>query len=198
MKYPEYIFTEESIKTYTFTFDEPTTINDKKVYVVDFRPKNHIFNLNYTGKLYIDAKSIALVSAKYALDLSDKKAAKNAFVKRKPRDIEVFPMLAEYQVDYKPKNGIWYYSYSTLDLKFKIKKKRKLFNKVYSLSSEMAVTDWEVYDGEKINEGVRLKPTVIITDAITGFSDPDFWGANNVIEPDKSIESAIRKIKRNY
>ena len=29
-----------------------------------------------------------------------------------------------------------------------------------------------------------------------GFSDPDFWGQYNIIEPEKSIESAIRKIQR--
>ena len=28
------------------------------------------------------------------------------------------------------------------------------------------------------------------------FADPDFWGEYNVIEPDQSIESAIRKLSR--
>ena len=43
----------------------------------------------------------------------------------------------------------------------------------------------------------RLKPTVILGDAASGFSDPDFWGQYNLIEPDKSIEFAIQKIKKN-
>jgi len=33
-------------------------------------------------------------------------------------------------------------------------------------------------------------------DESSGFKDADFWGAYNVIEPEKSIESAIKKIKR--
>jgi hypothetical protein len=33
-------------------------------------------------------------------------------------------------------------------------------------------------------------------DKASGFSDPDFWGAYNVIEPEKSIEFAIKKIKK--
>ena len=37
---------------------------------------------------------------------------------------------------------------------------------------------------------------MIISDEISGFSDPDFWGTYNLIEPDKSIESAIEKIRR--
>jgi hypothetical protein len=35
-----------------------------------------------------------------------------------------------------------------------------------------------------------------MADQNTGFNDPDFWGEYNVIEPEKSIESAIRKIQR--
>ena len=61
----------------------------------------------------------------------------------------------------------------------------------------MAVTDWEVNStGEKIKNKDKLRPSVIITDAISGFSDPNFWGEYNIIEPEKSIESAIKKIQR--
>ena len=62
----------------------------------------------------------------------------------------------------------------------------------------MAVTDWEINSANKhIKSRDRLRPTVIITDAISGFSDPNFWGEYNLIEPDKSIESAIEKIRKN-
>jgi len=35
-----------------------------------------------------------------------------------------------------------------------------------------------------------------MSDAVSGFADPDFWGKYNVIEPEKSIDQAIRKIQR--
>jgi len=198
MKYPEYIFTDESIKSYRFSFDQPTTINNRNVYVVNFGPKNNGQNINYNGKLYIDVQSLVLVSATYALDVSNKSKTKNLLVKTKPRDVVVYPLEAKYKVDYKSKGDKWYYSYSSLSLRFKVNKKRELFNKVYTLASEMAVTDWEVNAADKkIRQKDRLKPTVIITDAISGFSDPNFWGEYNLIEPDKSIESAIDKIRKN-
>lgn len=197
MKYPEYIFTDETISSYMFSFDHPSTVNNRNVYVVSFSPRNSGFNLNYNGKLYIDTQSLALVSAEYALDVSNKTKTKNLLVKKKPRDVVVYPLEANYKVDYKAKNGKWYYSYSNLSLKFKVNKKREIFNKVYTLSSEMAVTDWEINTSEKkIRNKDRLRPTVIITDAISGFSDPNFWGQYNLIEPDKSIETAIEKIRK--
>ena len=129
--------------------------------------------------------------------MSNKNKTKNLLVKKKPRDVVVYPLEANYKVDYKAKNGKWYYSYSNLNLKFKVNKKRQIFNKVYTLSSEMAVTDWEINTANrKIKNKDRLRPTVIITDAISGFSDPNFWGQYNLIEPDKSIESAIEKIRK--
>ncbi len=197
MKYPEYIFTDKTIASYNFSFNQPSTINNRNVFVVNFSPKNNGLNINYNGILYIDVQSLALVSASYTLDVSNKSKMKNLLVKKKPRDVIVYPLEANYRVDYKARGGKWYYSYSSLSLKFKVNKKRELFNKVYTLSSEMAVTDWEVNTtNRKIRNRDRLKPTVIITDAISGFSDPDFWGEYNLIEPDKSIESAIDKIKK--
>ncbi|WP_299102619.1 carboxypeptidase-like regulatory domain-containing protein [uncultured Winogradskyella sp.] len=198
MKYPEYIFTEESIRSYDFAFNEPSTINNRNVYVIDFKPNSDDLEINYLGKLFIDVETLALVSANYSLDVSDMNKSKNLLVKKKPSDIVVYPLEAVYKVDYKAKGNKWYYSYSNLSLKFKVNKKREIFNKVYTLSSEMAVTDWEVNTTDrKIKSKDRLRPSVIITDAISGFTDPNFWGEFNLIEPDKSIESAINKIKKN-
>ena len=61
----------------------------------------------------------------------------------------------------------------------------------------MAVTDWEPNPNNTLAKAKdRLRPNVVITDQVSGFSDPDFWGPLNVIEPEKSIESAINKIRR--
>ena len=42
----------------------------------------------------------------------------------------------------------------------------------------------------------RLRQSVIMTDEASGFSDPEFWGEFNVIEPEKPIENAIKKIQK--
>jgi len=61
----------------------------------------------------------------------------------------------------------------------------------------MAITDWKKnIDHESLRQKERLKSTVVISDEASGFSDPEFWGEFNVIEPEKPIESAIKKIKK--
>ncbi|MDY7395023.1 carboxypeptidase-like regulatory domain-containing protein [Aureibaculum sp. 2210JD6-5] len=197
MKYPEYIFNSEMIDKYRFSFAPSTTINGKSVYVVQFKQLNTVAEPLYYGKLYIDSETLALKSAIYNLNVENKELTSNLFVRKKPNDITVYPTNAAYRVDYREKDGKWYYGYGNVQLSFKVKRKRKWFSSNYSLTSEMAVTDWEFnIDNEKLKNRERLKKSVVISDAASGFSDPEFWGAYNVIEPEKSIESAIDKIKK--
>ncbi len=197
MKYPDYIFTKDMIDSYSFSFAPSTTIDGKHVFVIKFKQLAQIKEPLYFGKLYIDAETSALTSAIYNLNVENKTLSSLLFVRKKPKDILVYPTNAAYRVDYREKDGKWYYGHGNVQLTFKIKRKGKLFNSVYSLTSEMAVTDWRVNtNNEKLKNRDRLKKTVIISDETSGFTDPEFWGAFNVIEPEKSIESAIDKIKR--
>ena len=196
MKYPQFIFSDDAIDMYTFRFGASTTIDEQPVYVVHFKQRDDIGEPLYYGKLFIDSKSHALTSALYDLNVENKDLASALFVKKKPRDVKVYPVKAAYRVDYRQKDGRWYYGYSNVQLTFRVNKKGKLFNSIYSLSSEMAVTDWKLNIDQELKGKERLKPSIIIADEASGFSDPEFWGAYNVIEPEKSIESAIKKIQR--
>lgn len=197
MKYPEYLFTNETIGNYQYSFEPPSTLNSRPVFVVSFLQKETYADAYYKGKLFIDAETLALASASYSLIILDKKEASKLFVKKKPNDINVYPLETHYHVDYREREGKWYYGYSNMQLTFKVDQRGKLFNTTYTLATEMAVTDWENnVGGSKASIEKKLKPTVVMSDAVSGFSDPDFWGPYNVIEPEESIESAINKIQR--
>ncbi|MEX0289788.1 MAG: carboxypeptidase-like regulatory domain-containing protein [Flavobacteriaceae bacterium] len=197
MKYPEFIFTDASISNYNFTFDRSTRINDKLIYVVNFTQRPDIEEPLYGGKLYIDAEKKILTSAIYSLNIIDKEKASRMFVRKKPSNARVYPTEVAYRVDYREKNGRWYYGYSNVLLEFKINWDKRLFNSVYSMTCEMAVTDWEEnLAGQMPKYKNRIKSNIILSDEAIGFSDPDFWGEYNIIEPEKSIESAIKKIQR--
>ena len=60
----------------------------------------------------------------------------------------------------------------------------------------MAITDLSKDFKDKPRPSESLRPTIILSDEASGFSDPDFWGEYNIIEPEKSIESAIEKINK--
>ncbi|WP_051941738.1 carboxypeptidase-like regulatory domain-containing protein [Maribacter forsetii] len=197
VKYPNYIFTPETLAYYDFSFDTSTRVNDQLIYVIDFKQKPEIIDPLYNGKLYIDAENKILTSAIYSLNITDKRLASQMFVRRKPKNADVWPTEVSYRVDYREKDGKWYYGYSNVLLEFKIDWDKRLFNSVYSMNCEMAITDWEKNtDNAFPKYKDRMKSSIILSDEAIGFADPDFWGEYNIIEPEKSIESAIKKIQR--
>lgn len=196
IKYPQYIFNDGNLGDYNFSFDKATEINNRSVYVVKFKPQPNSIEPMHSGKLYIDVDSYSLISAIYNLNVENKELAAQLFVKKKPAGVTVYPTEAAYRVDYRLKDNQWYYGYSNIQLTFKVNWKGRLFNSVYTLSSEMAITDWQNRLDDDFTRKETLRPSVILSDEASGFSDPRFWGEYNIIEPEKSIESAIEKINK--
>lgn len=199
MKYTEYVLRPDMINYYSFKFDEPTKINDRYTYVVNFTETDKS-DPWYFGKLYIDAETSSLVKADYSLNVDDRDAAAQLFVKKKPIGAKVYPTELNYYVDY-AQNGDekWHYAYGRADLEYVVNWKKKIFNKKYKINSEMVVTDWQQYADENWrNDNELIRPNIVMVDDVSGFYDSEFWGSNNIIEPEKSIQNAIDKIKRNF
>jgi hypothetical protein len=197
MKNPSMIFTDEMMKNYEFSFDRSTRLDNRLIYVIDFIQSTINTEPLYYGKLYIDAENLALKSAVFKLNIQDREASSRMFIIRKPLKANAYPIDASYRIDYTEKDGKWYYGYSRIELGLRINWKRKLFNTTYYSTIEMAVTDWEKAGTEKpASRKERLRSNVIVSDEASGFSDPNFWGEFNVIEPEKSIETAIKKIQK--
>ncbi len=110
--------------------------------------------------------------------------------------MKITPEKAIYRTKYTMQDGKWYFSYARAEVKFKVDWDKKLFNTNYTTMSEIAVTDRRKVSPEKINARERFKRNDILDDMVFTYFDPDFWGDYNVIEPDQSIESAIRKLNR--
>ncbi len=196
VKYPSNIFSENAFDLYDFNLEEVTQINGNKVLVLAFKQKPDYDNPLYYGKLFIDAKSLAVISANFALNVEDKVKSGRLFTRKKPLGLDVYPTEVRYQITYREQNGKWVFAYSRGDLTFKLNWNKRIFNTVYSTTIEMAVTDWKKQDSKETGPLQKLNSNVIMSDKVSSLSDPDFWGAYNIIEPEKSIEAAIRKIQK--
>ena len=197
IKYPEYIFNDETLSDYTFTFGRSTQVDNQLVYVVNFKQKENVYRPLYYGTLFIDANNYALTSAVFNLNVENQTEATKLFVRKKPRKANVYPTEAAYKVNYRTKDGKWYFAYSNILISFKVNWDNRWFNSRYTLQSEMAITDWNINKNLLTNtQSKKLKQNSILQDQVSGFRDPDFWGEYNIIEPEKSIETAIKKIKR--
>ncbi|MGQ9620052.1 MAG: carboxypeptidase-like regulatory domain-containing protein [Bacteroidales bacterium] len=196
IKNPEAILSREAIKYYDYKLTGVVEIDEKPNYIIEFTQKKDIDLPLFMGKLFVDMKSFALSSAEFGLNLSNKEEATALFIRKKPLGMEVTPEIASYLVKYREQNGKWYFSYSRAEVRFKVNWKRKLFKPNYTTMSEIAVTDRTEEEVIKFAGKEKLRYTDIFLDEVSAFADEDFWGEYNVIEPDQSIEQAIRRLAR--
>jgi hypothetical protein len=196
VKNPEQILTKDAMMYYDYSVSGVVEIDNKPHYVVDFIQKPGVDIPLFMGKFYIETTSYAITSAEFGFNLSDKEAAASMFIKKKPLGMNITPEVATYMVKFREQDGKYYFAYSRAEVKFKVSWKRRLFHTTYSTMSEIAVTDRTDKEVIKFAGKDKLKFSDVFSDKVSAFADPEFWGENNVIEPDQSIESAIRRLAK--
>ncbi|MCU0461451.1 MAG: carboxypeptidase-like regulatory domain-containing protein [Bacteroidales bacterium] len=196
LKNTEAILTLDAMKYYNYSLSSVIEIDGRPHYVIGFSQKPSVDIPLFMGNLYIEMDSYAISEAEFGFNLSDKEAAQSIFIRKKPLGMEVTPEIATYRAKYREQNGKWYFAYSRAEVKFKVNWKKKLFNTYYTTMAEIAVTDRTAEEVIKFAGKDRLRYTDVFSDKVNNFVDPDFWGEYNVIEPDQSIESAIRKLNK--
>jgi hypothetical protein len=195
-KNTELILTREAMEYYDYSLTGVIEIDEKPHYKIDFLQKPSVEIPLFMGSLYIEADSYAISEAEFGFNLSDKAAVSSIFIKKKPLGMQVTPEIATYRAKYREQDGKWHFAYSRAEVKFKVNWKKKLFNTYYTTMSEIAVTDRTDQEVIKFAGKDKIKYSDVFSEKVTAFTDPEFWGDYNVIEPDQSIESAIRRLSR--
>lgn len=181
---------------YKFKYGDLATIDEKLNYVINFEPVIRTFEPLYFGKLFIQQDNFAITRAEFSLDLIDEEKAAEMFIQKKPSNLLFVPLETNYLVTFKPYEGKYYLNYVRIDLKFKSDWKRRLFKNNYTIISEMAITDRLENNVVKIKTGNRFKTNMVMNKEVAAFYDSQFWGDQNIIEPEESIENAIKRITR--
>jgi hypothetical protein len=198
VKNPYILLSEEYLDIYDFRLSDVITIDNRLHYVISFNQKEYVDDPYYKGRLYIEMDRLAISEAEFELNVENQDQAARLFIRRKPMGMSIIPERAAYRAKYTIEDDRWYFTYARAEVKFKVNWKKKFFNTTYSTMSELAITD-RTYEGiEKFAGRERFKSNDILNEKVYIFFDQGFWGGYNVIEPDQSIESAIRKLNKKY
>ena len=186
----------DNLDNYQFEFATMVNIDDKPNWVINFTPNVIKEEPLYYGKLYIAQDNIAITRAEFSLDLNDADKAARVFVQKKPMGLIFLPTSTSYLVTYKEQKGKYYLNYVRVDLKFRCDWKKRLFKNYYTVMSEVAITDRHEDNIAKFANQETFKANMVFADKVQNFSDPNFWGEYNIIEPEESIEIAIKKLSK--
>lgn len=191
------VYPEVVDKYYNFTLEGIDNIDERSFYVISFNQKPGGPDILYSGKLYIDTRTMAFGRAEVRLNTKGREEeASKEFIIKKPQGFRFFVEDSHYTVSYRLcEDGLWYPDYTHLFLSFSSKKKGTLFKGRFTVESEMVVTSrHETVPTIEKSETIRFND--ILSSKVSDFKDDNFWGEYNVIEPDQSINQIVKKIVR--
>ena len=180
---------------YNFSFGIPLEWNGKSIVVIHFSQKDTTEVL-YSGDLYVDKATLSLVKATFNMNVDNSKYSWREFVRHLPPDVSVKAERADFTVNYKVVGDKLRFDYSHIELDFSVKYADQWLRSKYSVVSELAITDYNNPKALKIPFGQRIRMKDELGTKVKDFSNPDFWGDYNIIEPDASLQSVLKKVVR--
>lgn len=143
VKNEDALFGESELDYYEFEMENPTSIDERRQFVVSFRPKVTVDYALNEGKIFIDQENLSFTRLEFSLDMSDKDKATRAILYKKPRGLRFNPQEVEFVVTYKYHDGTSYLNYIRMKTRFKCDWKRRLFSSGYTTYAEMVMVDRE-------------------------------------------------------
>ena len=195
-KNPGEILSPDMMDQYVYTYGGTTSVQDRQAIIIKFEPKEFVTIPLYRGSIFLDVENLAFIGMDFLLDEKKISEATALFVRKKPASMKVDIESANYLVKYRVYEDTWYLSYVRSELNFKCKWQKKLFSSRFGLMTEMAVTDLDRENVTKFKYRQTSRMSDILSEQVSQFEDPDFWGVDNIIKPDESIEAAIAKLSR--
>lgn len=186
----------DMIHCYRFQMQFPVSIDDRMQYVVAFEPRIVLEEPLYYGLLYIDQQTLTISRAEFHLDLRDKEKAVRRILRKKPHGLRFKPVEVSYLVTYRYQDGRSYLNYLRNVMRFKCDWKKRLFSSTFTTTTEMVMVDRI----DRPQERIRLKDAFgqrdVFYDVVDEYWNEDFWRDYNIIEPTESLESAVKKLKK--
>lgn len=177
--------------SHKYWLDEVVEIDERKNYVIGFKPKEKTDYPCFQGKLFVDMSTLALVQAEFSLTRSGLKLANQSLIKKKPKDFSVRPLSADYMVSYRKANNKWHLSSAQASINFKVRSKSDKVNSTFHSVSDLLITDFKPDDGTHFKRDEVFNAKEIFTETITKYDD-GFWGDYNTIKPSKDLTEALQ------
>ncbi len=196
VKNPGELLSEEYFDKYNFKFTGFASIDGRDNYVIEFDQKPEVDIALYTGKIYLDTKNMAISRIDFSFSEKALDIADNELVRKKPMDLKIDVLAADYSINYRVLDEKWYLNHVRSELVFKCNWKKKRFNATYTTALEMAVTDRNTENISKAKYREQTKMTDIFADKVNAYKDENFWGEYNYIKPEEPIESVINKLNK--
>ena len=181
---------------YRFSMQISMSIDNRMQYVVAFEPRVVLEHPLYRGLLYIDQQTLAMTRAEFQLDMTDAEKAARFILRKKPNGLRFKLQEVSYLITYRYQDGKTYLNYLRNAIRFKCDWKKRLFSSNFTTLTEMVMVDRNDCPEERIRMKDAFKQREVFYDVVEAYWNEDFWKDYNIIEPTESLESAVKRLKK--
>jgi len=192
VKNPPDFLMQSRQQDYNFRFAGITVMDGKNLYQFSFDQRENIEEPLFRGDIYIDMDNYALVKARFEIHPDYVAEVADQVIIKRSRKLDIVPEYIGYEITYKNIDGLYYQDHIRGDLKFKVRRKGKLFSSNLSLWFQMVNCLTDTAGVTRFTAGERLSTREIFSD-IKYTYDPEFWGNFNVILPEKELLDLLGK-----
>ena len=182
---------------YNYSLEKQIMYNGRQTYIILFTFKEDTDIPGFNGRLFLDAKSLAVVCAEFDLSLKSLQRAHSLLVKKVPKGFRIMPKQGSYKVEYRFYDGKWNLYHARSELILKLRKSRQKetsgFTCTFAAASEFVITGHTTGDIERIKYRDASKPGDILYQQISE-TDLQFWGNETVILPEEPLLKTLEKL----
>ena len=189
---PDFLDEKESA-SYSYTYADLVSNNNQNAYAITFVQNKEIKEPMYTGTLYIDKESFAILGADFEINPNYLSQAADYLIVKKSRKLIVKLEKISYSISYMNYNGRYYISHARCDIQIKTRIRNHFSSDNFSTFLETATCHIDTANAVRFPKQEIIKPNVVFSDAPYVY-DETFWGSYNIIAPEEKLSEALSRI----
>lgn len=190
---PDFL-TGESLDDYQYRLTDIVVEDGRDHYAVEFIPREDSPERSfYSGRILIDIRDMAFKWVEFQVNSSDLDLATERFIVRKPPNLVVKALKANYKVAYRKLGSKYYLHLIVCETAFRVRNRRQLAGSVYNTRLETVVTKVDTVNVERFPVRESARPFEFFAEQV-GDYDETFWGEFNYIAPEESLENALKRL----
>lgn len=181
---------------YKYNISKVIWYNEEPVYVLEFQPVSDLVAPGFTGEMYVQRETFAIVHANFRYNKKGLREAESMMIKKKPAGVTAKPSYVNYKVSYQKLYGKWYLANAQASVKFKIRSKHDKINSEFHSVSDILITDIKSTDLKRFARDESFNQNDIFVEMINDY-DERFWENYNIIKPDEDLRNALKSLSGN-
>jgi hypothetical protein len=184
----------ESMADYIYRITDIVTYDEEAAYAIEFEQRENVDMPLFKGTVYINTVDYAILYAEFELNQALMHKIKDSFISNSSREYNTWPVSVKYSVSYRKLNDRYFLSHVRGDLVFSSKEKKKLFNIIFKVFFEIAVTEIDLNNVTRFEREELAPIHSIFSKTITSY-DPLFWGNQDFLRPEDNLLQALKNMK---